>query len=47
MQGVMQVVDHYLLPLSLWLVMFSMGLSLVPADFRKIVATGVPSSSAW
>ncbi len=38
MQAVMQVVDHYLLPLSLWLVMFSMGLSLVPTDFRRIAA---------
>ena len=37
MQSVMQLVDHYLLPLSLWLVMFSMGLSLVPEDFRRVV----------
>jgi bile acid:Na+ symporter, BASS family len=38
MQQLMQIVDHYLLPVSLWLVMFAMGLSLLPADFRKIVA---------
>jgi BASS family bile acid:Na+ symporter len=38
MQALMQVVDHYLLPLALWLVMFSMGLALIPRDFRKIAA---------
>ncbi|HKU14341.1 MAG TPA: bile acid:sodium symporter [Steroidobacteraceae bacterium] len=37
MQAIMPIVDHYLLPLSLWLVMFAMGLSLVPADFRRIL----------
>jgi BASS family bile acid:Na+ symporter len=49
MQTIMGFVDPYLLPASLWLVMFSMGLSLVPADFRRIVGrsrafvTGVSS----
>jgi bile acid:Na+ symporter, BASS family len=38
MQVMMAFVDHYLLPLSLWLVMFSMGLSLVGPDFRRIAA---------
>lgn len=37
MQSLMHVVEAWLLPLSLWMVMFSMGLSLVGADFRKIV----------
>lgn len=36
MSGLMPIVDHDLLPFSLWLVMFSMGLSLVPPDFRKV-----------
>jgi bile acid:Na+ symporter, BASS family len=38
MHALMQIVDHYLLPISLWLVMFAMGLSLLPADFRKLAA---------
>jgi bile acid:Na+ symporter, BASS family len=33
---IMGPVNHFFLPASLWLVMFSMGLALVPADFRKI-----------
>jgi BASS family bile acid:Na+ symporter len=37
MKTLMGFVDPYLLPASLWLVMFSMGLSLQPADFRRIV----------
>lgn len=36
-QNLMHIVDAWLLPLSLWLVMFAMGLSLVGGDFRKIV----------
>ena len=34
----MHTVDAVLLPMSLWLVMFAMGLSLVPADFLAIAA---------
>lgn len=34
--AIMTPVNHFFLPASLWLVMFSMGLALVPADFRKI-----------
>ena len=37
MQAIMGVSEQYLLPAALWLVMFSMGLELVPADFRRIV----------
>ncbi len=36
--ALMYAVDMYLLPASLWLVMFAMGLSLVAADFGKIAA---------
>jgi BASS family bile acid:Na+ symporter len=37
MQTIMGFVDPTLLPASLWLVMFSMGLSLAPHDFRRII----------
>jgi BASS family bile acid:Na+ symporter len=37
MQTIMGFVDPYLLPASLWLVMFSMGLSLGPQDFQRII----------
>lgn len=37
MQTVMAIVEGYLLPLSLWMVMFAMGLSLRVADFAKII----------
>jgi len=37
MRTIMGFVDPYLLPASLWLVMFSMGLSLGPQDFRRII----------
>jgi len=40
MQALMPVVDHILLPLSLWAVMFSMGLSLVPRDFAQVFLKG-------
>lgn len=39
MQSIMGFVDPYLLPASLWLVMFSMGLSLQPGDFRRVLST--------
>lgn len=38
MATLMNFVEQYLLPLSLWSVMFTMGLSLVVDDFRKIAA---------
>ena len=34
----MEIIDNYLLPGSLWLIMFSMGLSLTMDDFRRIAA---------
>lgn len=37
MDVIMPIVGSYLLPFSLWTIMFTMGLSLVPADFRHIV----------
>lgn len=42
MQTIMPIIDNVFLPLCLWLVMFSMGLSLVPADFARVFATGRP-----
>lgn len=36
-EAIMPVVGNYLLPLSLWTIMFTMGLSLVLTDFRHIV----------
>ncbi|MFT4052882.1 MAG: hypothetical protein QM681_00120 [Novosphingobium sp.] len=38
MATIMPVVGSILLPASLWTIMFTMGLSLIPDDFRKIVA---------
>ncbi|RYD60080.1 MAG: hypothetical protein EOP60_00150 [Sphingomonadales bacterium] len=38
MAWIMPIVGSFLLPASLWTIMFTMGLSLVPDDFRKIVA---------
>jgi BASS family bile acid:Na+ symporter len=35
--AIMPIVGSYLLPFSLWTIMFTMGLSLVPSDFRQIV----------
>jgi BASS family bile acid:Na+ symporter len=35
---IMEAAERYFLPASLWAVMFTMGLGLVPADFRAIVA---------
>jgi len=32
----MAVIDSVVLPASLWLIMFSMGLSLTVADFRRV-----------
>lgn len=37
MEVLMPIVGSYLLPFSLWTIMFTMGLSLVPTDFRHIV----------
>jgi BASS family bile acid:Na+ symporter len=37
MNAIMPIVGSYLLPFSLWTIMFTMGLSLVPSDFRQIV----------
>lgn len=38
MAAIMPVVGSILLPASLWAIMFTMGLSLVPDDFRKLAA---------
>lgn len=38
MASIMPIVGSVLLPASLWTIMFTMGLSLVPDDFRKIIA---------
>jgi len=35
----MHVADHYLLPTSLWLVMYSIGLGLITGDFQKILSS--------
>ena len=37
MPTVMTIAEGYLLPFSLWLIMFAMGLSLQVADFAKII----------
>lgn len=37
MGSMMAIAEQYLLPVALWLVMFSMGSGLVPGDFRKIL----------
>lgn len=37
MDVIMPIVGSYLLPFSLWTIMFTMGLSLEPGDFRHIV----------
>jgi BASS family bile acid:Na+ symporter len=38
METIMPIVGNYLLPVSLWAIMLTMGMSLVPDDFRKIAA---------
>jgi BASS family bile acid:Na+ symporter len=38
MQSVMAVADSYLLPIALWLVMFTIGTGLRPRDFANILA---------
>lgn len=39
MKTIMDLADSVLLPISLWLVMFTMGLGLVAADFRRIAGS--------
>lgn len=36
MRDLMYIADHYILPTSLWLVMYTIGLGLVPGDFQKL-----------
>lgn len=37
MTDIMTIAEQYLLPAALWLVMFSMGVGLMPRDFARIV----------
>jgi BASS family bile acid:Na+ symporter len=39
MSTVMGIVDAYLLPASLWLVMFAIGMSLEKQDFRRVLSS--------